>query len=76
LLRYGDPYGTRGRLTAGRLGAETMLGREWGASHQKRPMRAACEHAKIDPPANFHALRHTYASHAVRASSPMAMRQV
>jgi integrase len=34
-------------------------------------MREACARAKIDPPASFHALRHTYASHAVMAGAPL-----
>jgi integrase len=62
-------------LTAGRAGLELMLckpdGGRWGKSNQSRPMREACERAKIDPPANFHCLRHTYASHAVMAGAPL-----
>ena len=57
------------RLTAGRSGIELMLrkkdGGRWGKSNQARPMAEACERAKIDPPANFHCLRHTYASLAI-----------
>ncbi len=34
-------------------------------------MADACERAKIEPPANFHCLRHTYASHAVMAGAPL-----
>ena len=34
-------------------------------------MREACAQAKIEPPANFHALRHTYASHSVMAGAPL-----
>ena len=34
-------------------------------------MAEACERAKIEPPANFHCLRHTYASHAVMAGAPL-----
>lgn len=62
-------------LTAGRRGVELLLrkadGDRWGKSNQTRPMAEACERAKIDPPANFHALRHTYASHAVMAGAPL-----
>jgi integrase len=63
------------RLSAGRSGVELMLrkpdGDRWGKSNQSRPMAEACERAKIDPPANFHCLRHTYASHAVMAGAPL-----
>jgi integrase len=57
------------QLCAGRAGDQLMLthedGRAWGKSHQGVPMRQACARAKINPPINFHALRHTWASHAV-----------
>ena len=63
------------RLTAGRPGVELILrkatGDRWGKSNQDRPMREACAQAKIEPPANFHALRHTYASHSVMAGAPL-----
>lgn len=41
----------------------THSGIPWGKNHQSRPMRKACEKAGISPPASFHILRHTYASH-------------
>lgn len=63
------------RLAAGRPGAELMLrksdGDRWGKSNQDRPMREACARSKIEPAANFHCLRHTYASHAVMAGAPL-----
>ena len=63
------------RVTAGRTGGELVLrkpaGGHWGKSNQTRPMAEACQRAKIDPPANFHALRHTWASHAVMAGAPL-----
>ena len=63
------------RLTAGRAGAELILrkahGDRWGKSNQTRPMFESCERAKIEPPANFHSLRHTFASHAVMAGAPL-----
>jgi integrase len=63
------------RLTAGRLGTELIMrkrdGNKWSRSNQFRPMNEACERAKIEPAANFHALRHTYASHAVMNGAPM-----
>ena len=43
----------------------------WGKSNQARPMAEACAHARIEPPASFHTLRHTYASHAVMAGAPL-----
>ncbi len=46
-------------------------GSKWGANHQSRPMLAACTAGKIEPPANFHALRHTYASHTVMNGAPL-----
>jgi integrase len=64
-----------GVITARRAGIELMLrkadGDRWGKSNQARPMREACARANIDPPANFHALRHTYASHAAMAGAPL-----
>jgi integrase len=62
-------------LSAGRRGVELMLrkgdGDRWGKSNQTRPMAEACALASIDPTANFHSLRHTYASHAVMAGAPL-----
>jgi integrase len=55
-------------LCAGRAPHEVMLrradGSAWTTGQQDRPMRAACAKAGIAR-ANFHALRHTFASHAV-----------
>ena len=59
------------RLTAARAGSERMFREEWKASQQARPMRAASAHAKIDPPINFHGLRHTWASLAVMNGVPL-----
>ena len=53
------------QLVAGRASSEPLLRREWKASDQQRPMRAACERAKIDPPIGFHQLRHTWGSLAI-----------
>jgi integrase len=62
-------------LCKGRAGSETLLVKEgggrWLKSHQTRPMVAACENAKIDPPIGFHGLRHTYASLAIMAGAPL-----
>ncbi|MEE8293921.1 MAG: site-specific integrase [Kiloniellales bacterium] len=46
-------------------------GSRWGKSHQTRPLLEANEAAEIDPPADFHCLRHTYASHAVMGAMPL-----
>jgi integrase len=63
------------QICAGRAGAEPMLTKEngtpWKKSHQSRPMSEACARAKITPPINFHALRHTWASLAVMNGVPL-----
>jgi len=43
-------------------------GSQWLKSHQTRPMREACEAAGIDPPINFHGLRHTFATLLLKPS--------
>jgi integrase len=53
------------QLAVGRPGSELLLGREWKRNHQNSPLRKACERARISPPINFHALRHTWASLAL-----------
>jgi integrase len=61
-------------VCAGRAGRELIFrngDREWRKSDQKRPMLAACEHAKITPAVSFHTLRHTWASLAVMAGVPL-----
>jgi integrase len=64
-----------GDLIGDRRGIELLLrkadGDRWGKSNQTRPMAEACQRAGIEPAANFHALRHTYASHAVMAGAPL-----
>ena len=47
-------------------------GRSWGASEQRRPLLQASEAARIEG-ANFHALRHTWASHRVMAGAPLVV---
>jgi integrase len=63
------------RLCAGRGGGETVLLKDdrtlWGRAHQDARMRIACERARINPAANFHALRHTWASLSVMAGMPL-----
>jgi integrase len=62
------------QLVAGRASTELLLakvdGSAWGVSHQLRPMREACEHAKVAA-AGFHILRHTYASLLVMNGVPL-----
>jgi integrase len=45
-------------------------GEPWLRDHQKQPIAEACDLAKIKP-ANFHSLRHTWASHSVMAGVPL-----
>jgi integrase len=60
---------------AGRSGHELMFrhddGSAWQKSDQGRPMKEACEHAKIKPAISFHITRHTWASLAVMAGVPL-----
>jgi integrase len=46
-------------------------GNPWQKSHQIRPIEETSVRAKIDPPANFHVTRHTWASHAVMNGVPL-----
>ena len=63
------------QITAGRAPDEYLLtkqdGGAWLKSHQSRPLKAACEAGRIDPPASFHTIRHSYASHCVMAGIPL-----
>ncbi len=62
---------------AGKSGKELILtrpdGDEWGKSAQIRPMKAACEAAKITPAIGFHILRHTHASRLTMAGVPLGV---
>lgn len=62
-------------LSAGRAARDRLLvkfdGGRWLKSHQTRPMKDACDGAKIDPPASFHILRHTYASLTIMNGAPL-----
>src|SRR5258708_27457462 len=62
-------------VCTGKASSAIMLPREdgstWGPSQQNRRIEAASEPAKIVPPATFHILRHTWASHAVMAGMPL-----
>jgi len=61
--------------TAGRDPEQRMFtradGSPWTRHDVARPMKEANKAAKIKPPATFHVLRHTYASHAVMAGVPL-----
>ena len=63
------------RHVAGKMGNSLVFSRSsgepWGRSHQHRPLRDACGRAGIDPPASFHILRHTYATHLLQAGAPL-----
>jgi integrase len=60
---------------AGRRGNDLIFtrtdGRSWGKSQQQALMREASKRAGIAPPVNFHACRHTFASHAVMNNVPL-----
>ncbi len=62
-------------LCAGRASRDRLLpkdsGGRWLKSHQARPMRDACTNARIQPPAGFHTLRHTFASLSVMNGAPL-----
>ena len=64
-------------ITAGRQGKDLIFprpdGNPWARTQQQRPLREACGRAGIDPPANFHSLRHTYASLLVMADVPLVV---
>ena len=62
---------------AGKPGSARLFlranGKPWSKSEQQRPLGAACARAKIDPPVNFHGLRHTYASRLAMRGVPLAV---
>ena len=60
-----------GQLAAGKSETALLLGREWKPSRQAPLIAGACKRARIDPPLNFHALRHTWASLSVMAGMPL-----
>lgn len=61
-------------LIAGRQGTETLFLKEdktaWGYNHQLRPMREACERAKLED-VSFHILRHCWAALSVQNGMPL-----
>lgn len=62
-------------ITAGKEPNELLFTRVDGSPWYRvaliRGMQAACTAAKISPPATFHCLRHTYASHLVQGGVPL-----
>jgi len=64
-------------LITGKTGRDLIFKRDdgnpWAASHQQRPLEAACLSAKIEPLATFHILRHTYASSLAMRGVPMGV---
>jgi integrase len=64
-------------LTDNRSGSARMFlrinGRAWAKSEQQRPLAAACDAGRIDPPINFHGLRHTYASRLAMRNVPLTV---
>jgi integrase len=62
-------------LSAGRSPKDRLLlkagGGRWLKSHQHRPVQDACVRARIEPPASFHTMRHTWASLAVMNGVPL-----
>ena len=64
-------------LTAGHAARDMVFvrddGNAWGESHQQRPLEAASNHAKIEPTATFHILRHSYASSLAMRGVPMGV---
>ncbi|HJU20609.1 MAG TPA: site-specific integrase [Stellaceae bacterium] len=64
-------------LAAGKPGSARLFVRAndkpWSKSEQHRPLAAACAAAQVDPPANFHALHHTYASRLAMKGVPLAV---
>jgi integrase len=64
-------------LAAGKLAGDSIFARadggRWGASHQLRPMLAACERASIKPAVSFHVLRHTHGSTLAMRGVPLGV---
>jgi integrase len=62
-------------LTVGKPTGDLLFTRGDGSAWYRmafvRTMRGACAGSKISPPATFHTLRHTYASHLVQAGVPL-----
>jgi len=59
------------QLAAGRPSFAPLLGTEWKPSRQAPLIQEARKNASIEPPINFHGLRHTWASLSVMAGMPL-----
>lgn len=59
------------KALTGKTGADRVFtrpnGLAWGKNHHDRPLKEACQRAKIHPSVKFHELRHTFASHLAQA---------
>ena len=62
-------------VTAGKMPDDPIFTRANGSAWYRmalvRAMNEACEHGKVSPPATFHCLRHTYASHLTQQGVPL-----
>ncbi len=62
-------------VCAGKVGTDFIFtrsdGSQWGRNYQTRPLKAACEQARIEPAISFHELRHTYASLLAQAGADL-----
>ena len=62
-------------LTAGKDSGAALFTRKDGNTWHRvavvRAMQDACHRGRVDPPATFYTLRHTYASHLVQAGAPL-----
>lgn len=62
-------------LLVGKTGEDRVFtranGKPWGKNHHDRPLKEACEVAKVRPLVKFHELRHTYASRLAQSGVSM-----
>lgn len=63
--------------TAGKTASDPVFwrstGARWKHADQARPLKEACEAARIEPAIGFHVLRHTYGSRLAMKGVPMAV---
>jgi integrase len=63
------------QMTAGKPAHDPIFTRSDGSPWYRmalvRAMNTACEGGQVNPPATFHALRHTYASHLTQQGVPL-----
>jgi integrase len=64
-------------LVAGKAAGYSVFkrhdGKDWGPSHQQRPLAEASRRARISPEVNFHILRHTHASTLAMRGVPLGV---